>query len=130
MPDPSTQTCLGGRVVFLIDESEALGDCIAGGTKTKAESIATSLNSLLNQIAPVPDLEVAIAGYRGDARGAGLPAGAAGAARLLAAASSPHPNWKTRRWRSKRASAACRRSLPAAERRPSNFPSGTCRDWE
>jgi hypothetical protein len=63
-------TTLGGRVVFLIDESEALGDCIAGGTKTKAESIATALNSLLNQIATVPDLEVAIAGYRGDGRGA------------------------------------------------------------
>ncbi len=70
MPQPSTPTCLGGRVVFLIDESEALGDCIAGGTKTKAESIATSLNSLLNQISSVPDLEVAIAGYRGDGRGA------------------------------------------------------------
>jgi hypothetical protein len=40
-PAPTT---LGGRVVFLIDESEALEDCIAGGTKTKAESIATALN--------------------------------------------------------------------------------------
>jgi hypothetical protein len=70
MPEPSTPTCLGGRVVFLIDESEALDDCMAGGTKTKAESIATSLNSLLNQISSVADLEVAIAGYRGDGRGA------------------------------------------------------------
>jgi hypothetical protein len=70
MLQPSTPTTVGGRVVFLIDESEALDDCIAGGTKTKGESIATSLNSLLNQIASVPDLEVAIAGYRGDGRGA------------------------------------------------------------
>jgi hypothetical protein len=71
MPDTSQNgSTLGGRVVFLIDESEALCDSIAGGKKTKAESIATSLNSLLNQISSVADLEVAIAGYRGDGRGA------------------------------------------------------------
>jgi hypothetical protein len=57
------------RVVFLIDESEALRECIAGGTKSKAESIATALNSLLNQLAAVADLEVAVAGYRGDSHG-------------------------------------------------------------
>ena len=70
MTETSDPTCLGGRVVFLIDESEALRERIAGGTKTKAESIATALNSLLNQLASVPDLEVAVAGYRGDGSGA------------------------------------------------------------
>src|SRR5271166_3502399 len=64
---PSTnEASFGGRVVFLIDESEPLGECIAGGTKSKAQSIATALNSLLNQLVAVPDLEVAVAGYRGD----------------------------------------------------------------
>jgi hypothetical protein len=72
MPDPSTPSCLGGRVVFLIDETEALREHIAGGTKTKAESIATALNSLLNQLASVPDLEVAVAGYRGEGNGANV----------------------------------------------------------
>jgi hypothetical protein len=67
---PSTSPAqVVGRVVFLIDESEALRECIAGGTKSKAESIATALNSLLNQLAAVADLEVAVAGYRGDPRG-------------------------------------------------------------
>jgi len=66
MPPSPSEPCLGGRVVFLIDESEALRECIAGGTKAKAESIATALNSLLNQITTVADLEVAVAGYRGD----------------------------------------------------------------
>ena len=66
MTEAPSETCLGGRVVFLIDESEALRACIAGGTKSKADSIATTLNSLLNQLTAVPDLEVAIAGYRGD----------------------------------------------------------------
>ncbi len=67
MPEAlSHETCLGGRVVFLIDESEALRTCIAGGTKTKAESIATAVNSLLNQLTTVADLEVAVAGYRGE----------------------------------------------------------------
>ena len=40
-----------------------------GGTKSKAESIATALNSLLNQLVSVADLEVAVAGYRGDPNG-------------------------------------------------------------
>jgi hypothetical protein len=52
--------------VFLIDESESLREYIAGGTKSKAESIATAINSLLNQLAGVPNLELAIAGYRND----------------------------------------------------------------
>jgi hypothetical protein len=72
MTEPSNPTCLGGRGVFLIDESDALRECIAGGTKTKAESIATALNSLLNQLTAVPDLEVALAGYRGDGTGADI----------------------------------------------------------
>ena len=55
-----------GRVVFLIDESESLREFIAGGTKSKAESIATAINSLLNQLTTVPNLELAIAGYRND----------------------------------------------------------------
>ncbi len=66
---PTSEACLGGRVVFLIDESESLRECIAGGTKSKAETIATALNSLLNQLVNVADLEVAVAGYRGDPRG-------------------------------------------------------------
>jgi hypothetical protein len=67
---PTTESACSARVVFLIDESEALRECIAGGTKSKAESIATALNSLLNQLGAVDDLELAVAGYRGDAKGA------------------------------------------------------------
>jgi len=63
---PKSEAPFGGRVVFLIDESEPLREYIAGGTKSKAESIATALNSLLNQLATGADLEVAVAGYRGD----------------------------------------------------------------
>jgi hypothetical protein len=67
---PTSEARCGGRVVFLIDESEPLRECIAGGTKTKAESIATALNSLLNQLGTSGDLEVAVVGYRGDGSGA------------------------------------------------------------
>jgi hypothetical protein len=63
---PTTQPRVNGRVIFLIDESEPLRECIAGGTKSKAESIATALNSLLSQLAAGTDLEVAVAGYCGD----------------------------------------------------------------
>ncbi len=66
---PTSEACVGSRVVFLIDESDSLRECIAGGTKSKAESIATALNSLLNQLVSVADLEVAVAGYRGDPGG-------------------------------------------------------------
>ena len=60
---PSTsKSRIAGRVVFLIDESEPLRECIAGGTKSKAESIATALNSVLAQLLSVADLEVAVAG--------------------------------------------------------------------
>jgi hypothetical protein len=65
-PPPTTQPRFNGRVVFLIDESEPLRECIAGGTKSKAESIATALNSLLSQLAAAAGLEVAVAGYCGD----------------------------------------------------------------
>jgi hypothetical protein len=71
-PPSTTESRLGGRVVFLIDESEPLGECIAGGTKSKAESIATALNSVLNQLGSVPDLEVAVAGYRADGNAANV----------------------------------------------------------
>ena len=66
---PASESRVDGRVVFLIDESETLCECIAGGTKSKAESISTALNSLLNQLVAVADLEVAVAGYRGDPSG-------------------------------------------------------------
>ena len=66
---PANETRLGGRVVFLIDESESLREYIAGGTKSKAESISTAVNSLLNQLVTVADLEVAVAGYRADPNG-------------------------------------------------------------
>ena len=64
---PSESRVAGGCVVFLIDESQSLETRISGGTKSKAESIATALNSLLNQLATF-DLDVAIVGYRGDGR--------------------------------------------------------------
>lgn len=71
MSEPSdrpSESQAPGCVVFLIDESEPLNARISGGTKSKAESIATALNSLLNQLAAT-DLDVAIVGYRGDGRG-------------------------------------------------------------
>jgi len=55
-----------GRIVFLVDESEWLHECIAGGTKSKADSIATALNSVLNQLIVAVDVEVAVVGYCGD----------------------------------------------------------------
>jgi hypothetical protein len=42
---------------------------VAGGTKSKAESIATALNSLLSQLAPAPAIDVAIVGYRSASHG-------------------------------------------------------------
>ncbi len=56
-------------VVFLIDESVAMDARVAEGTKSKAESIATALNSLLNQLTTLAELDVAIVGYRTDAQG-------------------------------------------------------------
>ena len=58
-----------GCVVFMVDESVALGNRIAGGTKTKAESIATALNSLLSQLAAGPTISTTIVGYGSTPRG-------------------------------------------------------------
>jgi hypothetical protein len=51
-------------VVFLIDESTAMEARVAGGTKAKAECVATAVNSLLNQLGGGPSLDVALVGYR------------------------------------------------------------------
>jgi len=59
-----------GCVLFLIDESKAMDVRVAGGTKSKAQSIATALNSLLNQLTAGPVIDVAVVGYR-----AALPGG-------------------------------------------------------
>lgn len=56
-----------GCAVFLIDESAAMEARVADGTKSKAHSIATALNSLLNQLTAGPNLDVAVVGYRGHA---------------------------------------------------------------
>jgi len=53
-----------GCVLFLVDESKAMDARVAGGTKSKAQSIATALNSLLNQLTAGPAVDVAVVGYR------------------------------------------------------------------
>lgn len=58
----------GGCAVFLIDESTAMDARVAEGTKSKADCLATALNSLLGQLSRA-DLDVAVVGYRGDGRG-------------------------------------------------------------
>jgi len=58
-----------GCAVFLVAETPGMTACVAEGTKSKAETIATALNSLLKQLADTPDLDVAIVGYRGDEHG-------------------------------------------------------------
>ncbi len=58
-----------GCAVFLIDESTAMDARVAGGTKSKAASIATALNSLLSQLTAGPAIDVAIVGYRASGRG-------------------------------------------------------------
>jgi len=58
-----------GCVVFLVAETPGMTACVGEGTKSKAETIATALNSLLRQLADTPDLDVAIVGYRGDEHG-------------------------------------------------------------
>ena len=71
MSEPSDLPPTGqaaGCVVFVVDESTALETRIAGGTKSKAECIATAVNSLLAQLTAA-DLDVAIVGYRGDGQG-------------------------------------------------------------
>lgn len=56
----------GGCAVFLVAESPGMNACVAEGTKSKAETIATALNSLLKQLGSHADLDVAVVGYRGD----------------------------------------------------------------
>jgi hypothetical protein len=58
-----------GCVVFLVDESTAMEARVASGTKSKAESVATALNSLLGQLTGGPVIDLAIVGYRTDAQG-------------------------------------------------------------
>jgi len=70
--DPPTNESTGesaGCVVFLIDESTAMDARVADGTKSKAQCIATAVNSLLNQLTTGPPLDMAIVGYRGDGHG-------------------------------------------------------------
>jgi hypothetical protein len=71
---------MSGCVVLLIDESAAMQSPVAkvpgapmtalgAPTKSKAESVATAVNSLLNRLAQEPDCEVALVGYRTSAAG-------------------------------------------------------------
>ena len=58
-----------GCVIFLIDESAAMDARVAGGTKSKAASIATAVNSLLNQLTAGPAIDVSIVGCRTHSHG-------------------------------------------------------------
>ena len=65
-----------GCVVFLIDESAGMGavmgDVVADGkasTKSNAERVATTINSLLGQLAAGPAFDVALVGYQADGAG-------------------------------------------------------------
>ena len=55
-----------GLIVLVVDESQELAGRIAGGTKSKAECLATAVNSCLAQWTALPGLDVALVGYRGD----------------------------------------------------------------
>ena len=73
-PDPRDQEAAAdapaaGCVVFLVDESTAMDVRVAEGTKSKAECVATALNSLLNQLTAGPELDVAVVGCRSDGSG-------------------------------------------------------------
>ena len=68
--DASLATGCSGCAVFLIDESTAMDVRLANGTKSKAASIATAINSLLNQLAAAGDTAVGLLGYRADGAGA------------------------------------------------------------
>lgn len=59
-----------GTIVVLVDESSEMAAPIAGGTKSKAEGVATAVNSMLNQLTAGPDVRVMIVGYGGGANGA------------------------------------------------------------
>lgn len=54
-----------GTIVVLVDESSEMAGPIAGGTKSKRESVATAVNSMLNQITAGPRVRLAIVGYGG-----------------------------------------------------------------
>lgn len=56
-----------GTIVVLIDESGEMAAPVAGGTKSKAESVATAVNSMLNQLTSGPSVRTAIVGYGGGA---------------------------------------------------------------
>ena len=58
-----------GCVIFLLDESSAMNTPVAGGTKSKAESVATAVNALLRRLADGAECDVALIGYRSDAEG-------------------------------------------------------------
>jgi hypothetical protein len=71
---------MSGCVILMIDESAAMNTqtaktpgtpltSLGGPAKTKAESVATAVNSLLNRLAQDPDCELALIGYRTDAGG-------------------------------------------------------------
>ena len=64
----ATAEC-AGTIVLLIDESGEMATPIAGGTKSKAESVATAVNSLLNQLAAGPNVRLVIVGYGDEAGG-------------------------------------------------------------
>ena len=73
MTDPRTETAAAQRpgcVVLLVDESPALEARVADGTKSKAGSMATAVNSLLGRLAQGPPLDVALVGYRRRSDGA------------------------------------------------------------
>lgn len=61
----ATDAACAGTIVVLIDESTQMATPIAGGTKSKAESVATAVNSMLNQLATGPNVRLAIVGYGG-----------------------------------------------------------------
>ncbi len=61
--DPIAAT-RAGTVIFLIDESRGMAAPVAGGAGTKAETVATAVNSMLNQLASGPPVQVAVVGYR------------------------------------------------------------------
>lgn len=63
-PEPKSANC-AGTIVVLIDESDAMASPIAGGTRSKAEGVATAVNSMLNQLAAGPSVRVALVAYGG-----------------------------------------------------------------
>ncbi len=54
-----------GTIVVLIDESSQMAAPIAGGTQSKADSAATAVNSMLNQLTTGPNVRLIVVGYGG-----------------------------------------------------------------